>query len=568
MDKMSDKKNQLIGIIEKPEKFYSTLIEIRDVNELIQICSDLKKDIEIDYFDLAYKTVESNYSVFSLSRILEKIAYISILELENITRLYEFFYRGMLGDMACGTQYEITKNLVLHHADFAPLLLHKLQDINEEYTIFHASMILTTLHNEHKMNQYKQIKEYLDDTSNINKTLSSIEAISKIDLSPKEVNEVFESFNKINDLNQEKLSTALIYSCNKLKDVYFEFKEILLKLSKTDNKIVKFHISRILSFNNQDAVSDVWYRECLFALTDTTSEELGIVDNFSYVFVNILEGTNDYRVIRDFFIEWVSKSDIVSNFPEKKLEYFIHEFAAKYPEEHNKFITEIFYSENDDFHVIVSKLITSETVFDKNMIAEYTFQDLLYMCRKVLGYMYEFESMKNLVWSLSIKVNLTLSEQSLIFDVFTNHIGVDYPHDTVDFFKELDSKKLNKEQQSIAKQIAKSLEDVITTYKQLPRLKELIPPSLETRDVFKANQLSMGKVMKKAQQESILRQLATTIHIKYGKGSFHHMNGEYTEPSYMQRISTSVSYPVTERTHPIAAAIQRYNFRTAKKGDS
>lgn len=565
---MSDKKNHLIGIIEKPEKFYKSLIEIRDVNELIKICCDLKKDREIDYFDLAYKTIEVNYNVFSLSRVLEKIAYLSILDLENIIRLYELFYKRMLGDMARGTQYEITKNLVLHHAVFALSLLHKLQEINEEYTTFHITMILTTLHNEHKMNQYKQIKEYLDDTSDINKTLSSIEAISKIDLNPEEVNEVFESFNKINDLKLEKLSASLIYSSNQLKDAYPKFKEILLKLSKTDNKTVKFHISRILSFNNQDAVSENWYRECLFALTDTTSEELGIVDSLSYIFVNILNETNDYRVIRDFFIEWISKSDIVSNFPEKKLEYFIHEFASKYPEEHSKFITEIFYSENDDFHIIVSKLVTSETIFDKDMIGKTTIQDLLYMCRKVLGYLYEFESMKNLVWSLSKKDNLTNSEQSLIVDVFSSHIGTYYPNDTFDFFKDLDSKMLNKNQQAVVMQITKNLQNVITVYQQLPRLKELIPPSRETREVYKANQLSMGKVMKKAQQESIFSLLATTIHIKYGKGSFYNMNGEYTEPSYMQQISTSVSYPVTEEIHPIAAAIQRYHFRTAKKGDS
>lgn len=565
---MANKQNHLIGIIDKPQNFYDCLMEIRDVNELLQTCNELKQKREIDYFDIAYKAVEDGCDIFLLSHVLEKIAFLSILDLRNITKLYELFFEKMRGDMASGGQYEITKSIASHHIDFSLYLLQELYKSDLEYATYHIAMILTTLHNEHQMNQYKQIKKYLEDTADINKTLSSIEAISKIDLTQEEVDEVFDLFKKISDSKEERFCAALVYSCNRMKNVYPVFKNIFLLLSDIDNKTVKFHISRILSFNEKGAVREDWYRKCLFALTDTTTEELGIVDSLSHVFMNILEATNDYRTIRDFFAEWVKESEITLDFPERTLEHFIYEFADKYPVEHSKFITEIFYSENEELHRIVRPFVTTGSKFSKEMIDEYTLQDFIYMCRKALGYLYEFDSLSTLIWSLSEKDNLTRDEQGLIADVFKNHIGDFYPKDTLDFFTALDSGALNKSQNAIVKYMVDKLGKDIETYENLPRFKELIPASRESREVTKANQLSIGDAIKKAQSESIIGFLGTPIHIKYGRGSFHYMNGEYTKPSYLQRVSTQITFPVTERIRPTDVAIQRYHFRKAKKGES
>ena len=77
----------------------------------------------------------------------------------------------------------------------------------------------------------------------------------------------------------------------------------------------------------------------------------------------------------------------------------------------------------------------------------------------------------------------------------------------------------------------------------------------------------MKKAMNKAQENSIFRQLATKILIKYGNGSFYHINNKYTKPTQMHTISSSISIPTSERVHPIHKSIERYHFKIAKKED-
>lgn len=557
----------LKNTIQNPYDFYQILYGIRDEAELILVCEELKKQIGIDYFELANKAIKNKQDVFFVSHILEKIAFLSILDIQNIIKLYEILYIQMDGDLANFTQYEITKNICIFHKDFSLNLLNELYKNNQDFSIYHISIILLTLHNKHNMNQYIAIKKYLDITSDKNKTLVSIEAISKIDLTDEQQNEIFELLNKIVALNDESFNSSIVYSCNRMKDKYSSFKMILLKLSATKNKNIKFHISRILTFNKKEEISEEWYLNYLFSLTDTMSNELGIVNNLSHVFVNILEASNEYIIIKDFFIKWVKNSDISSNFPSKSLEYFIHDFSSKFKVLHNKFITDFFYMENTKLHMILSRLITKKSTLDAESLEQYSDEDLLFICRKVLGYLYDFDNLKNLIWSISSKNNLSLSSQGLLIDIFINHIGVDYPYNTIEFFKNIDIKNLNKAQKNMQQQILQYVEQSLKTYQSLPRLKELVPYSQESREIHKANQLSMAEVMKKAEQNSIFSQLATKIYIKYGKGNFYNINGQYTKPTDMQKISTEMAFPLSENAHPISSAIQRYHFRVAKKGD-
>ena len=397
--------------------------------------------------------------------------------------------------------------------------------------------------------------------------MGAINTIANIELSEEEIVEVSILFdNSINMKNQQYLY-MILYSCNKLKDKYPQFKNLLLKFAQFDDKNLKYHISRVLMFNKGDEAYSEWFKECLLSLSDTLHEEKGIINNLNYTFVNILEATNNYSVIKDFFLKWVQDSNITESFPQKSLEYFIHEFTSKYSILNNKFITEILNSENSDMHSIMSYLTVGTTKLDKELLSGYSDNDLLYICRKILGYFYEFNTLKNLVLSIQEKEYLTKNNKALIIEVFTNHIGKEYIHDTLDFFKKIDKKALNKDKKEIIENIIKNLEVFYDRRHDLPRLKELIPFSQESREIHKANQTLMSKSMEKAQEESILGQIGTKILIKYGKGSFSYGEEKYSEVSYLHKFSTSMTIPTTERAHPVDTSIHRYHFRIAKKGD-
>lgn len=566
---MEDESNieSLINTIDSPYNFYCQLSSIRDDSKLIKTCQNLNKKLEIDYFKLAFEAIQSRHDVFLVSHVIEKIAFLSILKIDSILTLYEKLYTQMSGDLANFTQYEITKNICQNHKDFSFTLLKALEGIEQDYVTYHLSTILLVLHNDYKIDQYSSIKEYLENTSDKNKTLASIEAISKIDLTAEQQSEILNIFNKIINQNNETYSSSIVHSSNRMKDKYKEFKIILLELSKTEYKNVKFHLSQILMFNKGDEVKEEWYHKCLFSLTDTMTNELGIVNNISHIFENILDTTNDYKTIVDFFIKWLESSDISTNFPNKSFEHFMHAFSSKHKDLYNKFITEIFNMENMNLHAIISRLMIKESSFDNELLNQYTDQDILFMCRKVLGYFYDFDTLKNLIWSISYKKDLSQNSQGILIDIFINHIGVDYPYNTLEFFKSLKQKDLTSSQKNIKKHVIQSIEKTRFEYQSLDRLKELIPPSQEVREINKANQLSISESMKEAQEDSIFSQIVTKIPIKYGKGHFYNIDGQYTQPSYMQKVSTEMSFPVSENAHPISSAIDRFHFRIAKKGD-
>ncbi|WP_320036335.1 hypothetical protein [Halarcobacter sp.] len=563
--KMTKKLNLLINKLQYPKEFYSSLIEIRNDNELITLCNQLKEKLDIDYFEIAVSAINEGQDIFLLTHILEKIAHLSILNTSSILSLYELLYNQMQGDLAGGSQYNITKIICDNNKDFTKSFLDLLYLIDKEYITFHISTTIISLHNTHNINQYNNVKNFLTNTENTIKTKSAIDAIDKININEQESEEVYLLFENILKIKSLDFNYLIIYASNNLKNSYSTFKNILVRSSKFKNDNTRYHISQILMFNKNEYINEDWYKECLYSLKSTNSKELGTIQNIAFTLNHILEETNSIELIQQFFILWLDNSDISSNFPDEKLDFFINEITQKYPTLLNKFVTNILNSENINQHLILHHFISSQVELDKDILDTLLHEDLLFICRKILGYLYQFEEQKSLVLSILNKEDTNKDTINLINEVFINYIGDDYPYETLKYFKSITSTKLDKNMRSITSTVIKHLEAINDSRKKLKKLKELQPSTIESREIHKANNDSMKKAMEKAQEKSIFSQLATKILIKYGKGSFSNHDNNYTKPTQMHRISTSMSIPTSERAHPIHKSIEKYHFRIAKK---
>lgn len=565
---MLEKKNKLLEALNSPKEFYILLIKIRNESELINLCTLLKRKLDIDYFELAVSAINDGQDIFSLTHTLEKIAYLSILNKTNILSLYELLYTQMQGNLAGDSQYNITKMICDNNKNFAKEFLDFLYLTDKEYVTFHISTVITSLHNTHSIKQYTNIKSFLVNTKNTIKTKSAIYAIDKISINEEESKEVYSLFENILKIENLEFNYLIIYSSNHLKDTYPTFKNILVKSSKFQNENTRYHIAKILMFNKKKFIKEDWYKECLVSLKSTRSEELGTIQNIAFVFNHILEETNSIELIQEFFILWLDNSDISSNFPDEKLDFFINELSREYSFLLNKFITYILNSENIRLHLILHHFISSKVILDKDILNTLSHKDLLFICRKILGYLYQFEEQKSLILSILKKEDIDKDTINIINEVFINYIGDDYPYETLEYFKSITDFELDKNMRSICDTVINHLESINESRKKLKKLKELQPSTIDLREIHKANNDSMKKAMEKAQENSIFTQLATKILIKYGKGNFSYINNEYTKPTQMQSISTSMTIPTSERAHPIHKSIQRYHFKTAKKEDN
>lgn len=74
--------------------------------------------------------------------------------------------------------------------------------------------------------------------------------------------------------------------------------------------------------------------------------------------------------------------------------------------------------------------------------------------------------------------------------------------------------------------------------------------------------------MADAQSKSILRQLATTVHLKGGDRSFQYLPEvlKYTEPMQLKSLSVSFEMPRREALDPVGNAFRMHINRSAKRG--
>lgn len=559
---MLTKKNKLLEALNSPKEFYRQLIEIRDEKELVNLCTQLKSEFEIDYFQLAISSINDGQDIYLLTHTLEKIAYLSILDTKNILSLYDtLFNQGQ------NSFYNITKNICDNNEEFAKDILKSFYLIDKEYITFHISTIIVSLHNTHGTNQYQNVKSFLTNNKNIIKTKSAIDTIDKISINEEESKEIYSLFQNIIKLKNLEFNYLIIQVSNNLKNTYPSFKNLLVQCSKFENGNIRFHISQVLMFNKKEFINEDWFKECLLSLKSTQSKEVGTIQNIAFTLNHIVEETNSINLTKEFFLIWIENSDISSNFPDKKLDIFINEITKKHPNLTNKLITHIFNSENKKIHLILHHFISSKTELDTTVLDSLNDIDLLFICRKILGYLYQFEEQKSLVLSILKKKNINKDTVDLVNEVFINYIGDDYPYETLEYFQNMKYRKLTKHEKYICDTVIKNLESKNEMRKNLKRLKELQPSISESREINKANNNSMRKMMDKAQEDSIFSQIATKILIKYGKGNFSNINNKYTEPTEMHTMSTSIAIPTSERAHPIYKSIEKYHFKIAKKED-
>ena len=559
--------NDLIDNLDNQKELFNLLIKLNREDTLLSLCTELNKEKKLNYFDLSYEAINQEVHIFSVSRVLEIIAHLSIIDMDIILKLYALLNQKMAGDLAGGTQYSITKTLAINDINFAKEFLEKLLVIDDSYVIFHISTILTVLHNNHNENQFIRVLKMMNST-NINMIKSSLDTIGRIDITQNNIDEVFKAVKFLQKQNNEKIDGNVISCCNSIMKEYPIFKEILLEYSNTIHSETKYQLSHILMLNDKECIDEEWYQKCLFSLVNTPFEHQGIINNINFILNELIKNIANYEMIKDFLLQWSGNSDIYNNMTNSTLQIFISSFQSEQPELLNKFITECLNIENYKIHLMLPHFVSSKTILDTDILQSFSDDEILFVCRKILGYFYKFEEIINLTFSIVTVDKLSERANSILKEVVVNFIGKNYPYDTLEYLKDLDIKGLNTKQLEFSSYIIKVLENKNKLYKELPRLKELQSSSKQNRLISRANNISMKKLMEEKDENSLLSIIAPNkILIKYGKGNINYLNGSYGKPMFLQTISSSVTMPTSSRSHPIYAELERYGFKQARKGE-
>jgi hypothetical protein len=186
----------------------------------------------------------------------------------------------------------------------------------------------------------------------------------------------------------------------------------------------------------------------------------------------------------------------------------------------------------------------------------------------MIGFVYSEEHLLSLTMSFLKSKDAQHRTFAIVRSLLVDELGQDYPASTVDALKTAKSSTIESEWITYYASIIEAVQGRIKTLEALPRLAELGPPPSLQRQFVKARSKQMSKTAEEAQKDSIIQQLATKIPIKAGRGWFSFRDGSYTDTSYMQSFSHSVSVPRRHSLDTVGYEISRLLLRLAKRGES
>lgn len=194
--------------------------------------------------------------------------------------------------------------------------------------------------------------------------------------------------------------------------------------------------------------------------------------------------------------------------------------------------------------------------------------DFLFLIRRLLGFVHEPQQLISMTLSVLYMDETTIERNAaLLRQLVVDCVGYDFPGSTIealgDFLEDDPRPSVVKMATGWREAIKSSQEEL----ERLPRRDELRPPTQLRRQFMLARSREMRRAREDAEDQSIVRQIATQIPLKAGRGCFSHRHGGYDAPMTLRSFSYSVEVPRREVLDPVGNAIRGFEFRNAKRDE-
>lgn len=203
--------------------------------------------------------------------------------------------------------------------------------------------------------------------------------------------------------------------------------------------------------------------------------------------------------------------------------------------------------------------------FDHSLLDSATQADLLYLAKRMLGFLLEAEQMLSLALSMLELRDAKERVFPLMRWILYEQLGYDHPGTTRNALLKRADQETDPDVTELLCSIAARLEADMAGLETLPRLRELEVPLALRRDFAKARAKVMERSIREAQRQSVITQLATRIYIKGGETSFQHQGTSWTEPMHFASHSVSFEMPRREVLDPVGNAYRLFQLRTTRR---
>lgn len=206
--------------------------------------------------------------------------------------------------------------------------------------------------------------------------------------------------------------------------------------------------------------------------------------------------------------------------------------------------------------------------FDPALLEMAPDADLVLLARRILGYVIDADLLVLLALSMLEMRDAKHRAHPLMESLLGEEVGYDYPSTTTKRLNAAAEAQQDRETRALLERIAAKLDTYIAQLEGLPRLRELAVPVEMRRAFQKVRARQQWRSTRDARRDSIMAQIATTVHIKAGRTTFQYFRDGFTEPSGFKSVSYSFEMPRRESLDPVGNAYRLHMNRSAKRSPS
>src|SRR3990172_5294148 len=501
MEKEKTIKTSLLEKKNKPKELFDQLFDMwrneykEDNKETPKLIIELNKSDGLDFCKLALDAINDGFNCWNALHVLADVIPHLELKMDSTLMLLEEFHKSMQNDLASGLQYAPVAKLIDTQPVFARKLLDELLKQDKPFIAGHISNLYQNLskNNEHEIHtELTSLKAH----PSVYVIQGIVNAMGNLDYynPPKNRNLVKQTVQILDELElrgSTDINFSLVYAYGRLLKFAKEPRKRLLELARKKDPNIDYAISGALIRQIDECGNDEWFAEVLMELATTSCEYKGTIGfHLDHVLHDLIRKKDNWELVESFF-----------NHDSYKLHGAVKEII--------------------DYHNLHKG---NPLKLDQSILSPLSFEDLLYIARKILGYVYFSNHQRSLTFSILDKSPRDKKIQELVSSIFVNHIGENYPDATLEFLKKEISKSKSKIKKKVAEDIIKRIVNDRDARRSLLRLKELIPPDQQTYLVLLEDHKNMQKAMVPAREKSPILSLATKVPLTYGKGSFSFIN--------------------------------------------
>jgi hypothetical protein len=574
-------------LLANPKACFERLDEIfgNEIGKEQMVCgrvlAALHNSGELDAFSWARLAIEAGVGVFDVLRVLEST--VSLLDDAKADSVFEFFcghYEKTKNDLARGLIYGKLDPWLIGHPNVARGLmqLHETQATERSGSLYACALSALMNHDFVVAHGLALAAAQAPDPLISGPSMHSL-GLAKYDM-PERRSALERSIELCARTfrvgNHPNLETAVATLTRLVPFDEPTVVELLDEAGKTGVPLALYPISTLLWTQDKEHASKPWFRRLLMHLTAARPEHGGILRNIDFVLMRWVRDPALLPLATEFINAWIASQprEIVQQVNiADAFQSAIHRIA-EIPAALNQMLTLWLIHEDQRYPLIASKLVSrlrteglTALSLDKATLDDLDEAGFRFLVRRMLGYLSGDEVLIKLVFSLARTHDAKSRTFGFIRAMLQQHVGYDYPHQTVEYMKERTADAgESAEIRALADEMAKTLQDQLDTLDALPVLKEFMPPSEKTKRFSKERHRQMNEAMEEASKDSIWRKIATNIPLKAGRRTFQAIQGRYTDVTELKSMSHSVALPRSEICDPAGSARERLLMRRAKRG--